>query len=69
MNSILSNYIGKTIECISSGNEFIIEEHHVFYDSRPYTKEIWVTDDEGEKQALVWDGKTWAKIIENQENN
>ena len=58
------DYIGKTLECLASGDEVFLTDGTTFsYRFLNRTDVVMAYDDEGEFLALLRDGKKYAKII------
>jgi hypothetical protein len=58
------DYIGKTVECLASGDEVFISDCTTFMSDMPYLNQTSAYNDEGEWMALIQQDNLYAKIID-----
>lgn len=59
----MKNYLGKTVECLCSGDEVHIYDGCFIEDCRPYRKETWAYNDEGQPIACIECEGVWAEVV------
>ena len=59
---------GKTVRCISSGDQFTIDTNDEFYSDSPYYDRVTVTTDDGEFKGIVYENCTTAEVVDENPN-